>query len=691
MGVVEKKIKEIKSLKIQGATAVARASLQALGEFGKDQNFPNLQKAARKLGAARPTEPLARNCLAYVLWQVKRGKSLPTAVDLMLARLADIETEIVNHGVKLIKPDMKILTHCHSSTVVRILKIARQQKINFSVYLTETRPKFQGRITAKKLTQIGIEAIMITDSAAAYTLSHLDKIEIDLVLVGADAIAIDGSCLNKIGSYALALASQEAKIPFYIASSLLKFDAAGKTASEIKIEERSPGEVWQNRPKNLRIINPAFDPVPVGKITAYVTEFGLMKPGAIKKQIAKNYYWITSKPKTQSASWRTKLKIKKEFSYLYLGEKFDQHEHIMAVFRVEPTSEIAAEQVAAESSIGTWTRITHQTKERFQRLAAKVFENNPQTKIIKIAYPLALFEPGNIPQLLSSVAGNVFGMKAINNLRLLDLELPEKYVQSFPGPSFGLAGVRKFLGVKNRPILASIIKPKEGLTAKEHAALTGQLFRAGIDLVKDDENLTSPQFNPFDQRLVLVMKEIQQLKKPKLYAFNITAPYELMIRRAQRAKNARSQCVMVDIFTVGFSAVQSLRRRFPDLVIHGHRAMHASLTRNQKHGITMLVLAKLARLAGVDQLHTGTVIGKMEGEKKEVLAINKFLRREWFGLKPVLPVASGGLYPDLIPKLIKILGQDTIFAFGGGIHGHSGGAFAGAQAVVQAARKTKGK
>jgi ribulose-bisphosphate carboxylase large chain len=156
---------------------------------------------------------------------------------------------------------------------------------------------------------------------------------------------------------------------------------------------------------------------------------------------------------------------------------------------------------------------------------------------------------------------------------------------------------------------------------------------------------------------------------------------------------------MVDIVTIGFSALQEIRDYLDDkdIVIHGHRAMHAAFTRSKKHGITMLALAKLMRLLGMDQLHTGTVIGKMEGEKDEVLEINKvitqkeifgnnktLLGQDWGKIKPVLPVASGGLSPLDLPELIKILGKDMVFQFGGGCHGHPMGTEAGAIAIRQA-------
>nr|VDS11129.1 RuBisCO long chain, Form III-c [uncultured bacterium] len=390
-------------------------------------------------------------------------------------------------------------------------------------------------------------------------------------------------------------------------------------------------------------------------------------------------------------------------SYLHLGEKIDKAKNIIATFRVESNLplEEAAGEIAAESSIGTWTKVGTLSEETFKKLGAKVFwavkivgeevSSGANAGLVKIAYPLELFEMGNIPQLLSSVAGNIFSMKKIIDLRLEDLEFPEEYVKSFSGPAFGIDGVREITGIKDRPLIGSIIKPKMGLSAKEHAKVAYECFSGGVDLVKDDENLTDQKFNRFNSRVKETLelarkaeKEIPSTRDKKICAFNTTAETNEMIKRAKFIKKSGGSCAMADIITLGFGAVQSLRNENLGLIIHGHRAMHSAFTRNPRHGISMLVIAKLARLAGVDQLHTGTVVGKMEGGEEDVLAINKFLLSDWHGLKPVLPIASGGLHPALVPELVRILGKDVIINFGGGIHGHPEGTLAGARAARQA-------
>lgn len=396
-----------------------------------------------------------------------------------------------------------------------------------------------------------------------------------------------------------------------------------------------------------------------------------------------------------------KPKQKTENYYLHLGAKPSPSKHIIATYRVESrfSWEKVATEIAAETSIGTWTQLSTLKPPVAKKLAGQVFNILPQSSkgqgkhaIVKIAYPLALFEKNSIPQLLSGLAGNVFSLRMLKNIRLEDLEFPLKYLNHFKGPAFGQRGIRHRLKIKNRPLIGAIMKPKIGLSATENAALAYKLWVNGIDIVKDDENLTNLDFNQFKHRVEKVMYEKVKAelitKKKKLYVFNITAHPELMMERAKIVKNAGGQCVMLDIISVGLDNVQMLRQANLGLIIHGHRAGHSAFTRNPRHGISMLVIAKLARLAGIDQLHTGTVVGKMADTKEEVLAVNQALANKLGRSKPVLPIASGGLHPALVPELIKILGQNIVVNFGGGLHGHPNGSSAGARACAQAVAAT---
>jgi ribulose-bisphosphate carboxylase large chain len=361
---------------------------------------------------------------------------------------------------------------------------------------------------------------------------------------------------------------------------------------------------------------------------------------------------------------------------------------LVCTFYVEPEGislKEAAGGVAAESSIGTWTELTTE-KPYVERLAAHVF--SVEGNVVKVAYPVELFEGGNMPNILSSVAGNVFGLKALRNLRLNDVEFPVELLQSFKGPQFGIEGVRELLRVRERPLVGTIIKPKLGLKTADHARVAYEAWAGGCDVVKDDENLSSQRFNPFEERVVETLESRDKAEaetgERKVYMVNVTAETETMLKRAEYVLAHGGEYVMVDILTCGFSALQTLRDQGFKLVVHAHRAEHAAFTKNPKHGIAMCVIAKVARIIGVDQLHVGTVVGKMSETKQEVLENIEACKMPMGGLKPVLPVASGGLHPGLVPALMETFGKDFVIQAGGGIHGHTDGTFAGATAMRQA-------
>jgi ribulose-bisphosphate carboxylase large chain len=361
---------------------------------------------------------------------------------------------------------------------------------------------------------------------------------------------------------------------------------------------------------------------------------------------------------------------------------------LLCTFYVEPggiTLKEAAGGVAAESSVGTWTELT--TEQPYvKRLAAHVYDISGNT--IKIAYPAELFEPSNMPNILSSIAGNVFGLKALKNLRFLDVEIPKQLLSNFKGPAFGIVGIRKLVKVPKRPLVGTIIKPKLGLKTKDHTKVAYEAWFGGCDVVKDDENLSSQKFNPFEDRLTQTLegrdKAQEETGERKVYMINITAETNTMLKRAQSVVDQGGEYVMVDILTCGWSALQTLRNQNFKLVLHAHRAGHAAFTKNQLHGIAMRPIAKVARIIGVDQLHVGTVVGKMSETKGEVLENIDACKNELGDLRPVLPVASGGLYPALVPALLQTFGNDVVLQAGGGIHGHPEGTIAGAKAMRQA-------
>jgi len=376
---------------------------------------------------------------------------------------------------------------------------------------------------------------------------------------------------------------------------------------------------------------------------------------------------------------------------------------LICLFKVTPANmslKEAANNVALESSVGTWTPVSS-NKKYVNKLGAKVFAISGNW--IKVAYPQELFEDGSVSNILSSIAGNIFGMKAVKGLRLEDIKFPQKLLKTFPGPRHGIEGYRKILKVKERPLVGTIVKPKLGLKTKDHANVAYESWMGGCDLVKDDENLASQKFNPFEKRaaktLEMCDKASEETGENKGYLINVTSEAMTMLRRADLVKELGGKFVMHDIITAGFASLETLRDNCK-LGIHAHRAMHAAFTENPDHGLSMMCVADFARMAGVDSLHIGTGIGKMRGGKREVSEISEEieqkkvgktkhrLEQNWGGLKPVFSVNSGGIYAGHIPFLMKNYGKDIIIQAGGGIHGHPNKTRAGATAMRQAVDAT---
>jgi ribulose-bisphosphate carboxylase large chain len=257
--------------------------------------------------------------------------------------------------------------------------------------------------------------------------------------------------------------------------------------------------------------------------------------------------------------------------------------------------------------------------------------------------------------------------------------------------------------VHGRPLTGAVPKPKIGFTAKEHAEVGYETWMGGFDFVKDDENLTSVSFNRFGDRVKYMTKLRDKAEKEtgmKKSAFlNITADVETMKKRADLLAENGWNYAMIDVIVAGTAGVMTMRDYCSDLglAIHAHRAMHATFSRNRKHGITMQFLAKIMRLIGVSQIHTGTAVGKLTGSRRESVALADILRekktgavegmlleQDWGKIKSAFPVSSGGLHPGLVPEVLDIYGTEMVLLVSGGIHGHPKGTRAGAQATMQA-------
>ncbi len=391
------------------------------------------------------------------------------------------------------------------------------------------------------------------------------------------------------------------------------------------------------------------------------------------------------------------------------GFEFDPDNYVLVDFDVHTSSdnmERVYREIPAESSVGTWQKVAQMTDLILKKLSAKTYAVEKISSTfsrIKVAYPLELFEPNNIPQMLSLFAGNVFGMNSVDNLRVTDVQIPNELVNSFPGPAIGPQGIYDILGIKEGPILGSIVKPKLGSPPDIHAQTTYDTWKGkdgmGVTWIKDDEPQTDQDFCPFEDRIAKVLEFADKIKEEQgrqvIYACNITGPINVMEKRAEFVVDHGGKCLMVDVITTGFSAVQHIREQNYGLPIHAHRAMHGAITKHPQHGMHMKVLAKIFRLTGVDGIHTGTIFGKMgsgrlEEDKEETFTSNNALLDQEFGnLKQVMPIASGGVGVGNIGKIIDALAPHVVITAGGGIHGHPDGSAAGASSIVQAAEAAK--
>ena len=294
---------KIGKLEVQGARNVAVAAIKALQSLAKTTKaktrkslLAELCEARTLLFNARETEPLMRNAVRWVINQVEDSdeRNVTELADLIYAssekfqkNLAASKERIAEIGAKRIRDGYTIFTHCHSSTVSHMLARAKTEGKIFEVVCTETRPAFQGRITAKEMLSLGMKTTFIVDSAAR-SFMH----EIDVVVVGADAVTSEGNVVNKIGSSTIAVLAHEARKPFYVVSELLKFDPATLYGEYERIEERSRDEIWKEAPLELNVRNPAFDVTPRDLIHGIICEEGIVAPQSVAEVMHRIYPWV---------------------------------------------------------------------------------------------------------------------------------------------------------------------------------------------------------------------------------------------------------------------------------------------------------------------------------------------------------------------------------------------------------------
>jgi len=377
--------------------------------------------------------------------------------------------------------------------------------------------------------------------------------------------------------------------------------------------------------------------------------------------------------------------------YLALDEELDEEEYIICEYTVKSDLDIktAGKRIAEEESTGTWTHPTTLSKDIFKKYGAKVTE--AEGNRVRIGYPLIDFsgDIGGIPQILSIIAGNLFGLEALEGVKLVHLELPSKIVKQYPGPQFGITGIRKILDRQERPLIGTIVKPKIGLPPEEFGDYVYQAGKGGLTNSKDDETLVDQDFCPLEKRVSEVSEKLDLLEEQghkMIHAHNISTSTHKILEAADIALENGARQLMIDVLTVGFSGLRALAEDpSVDVPIHVHRAMHGAITKNPDHGISMSVIAKIVRMAGGDALHIGTYgAGKMHADIDEELKSKDTLLGDMHGLPKMMPVASGGLHPGLVPELIEMSGMEVQIQAGGGVSGHPKGVRAGAKALRQA-------
>lgn len=440
--------------------------------------------------------------------------------------------------------------------------------------------------------------------------------------------------------------------------------------------------------------------------------------------------------------------------YLFLGdESVHNDRYLLAVYRAVPQDGIAlddlATEIAAEASTGSNLKVGSATNYSLE-LNARVYKVDEKNHLIWIAFPWEIFDSdGNVQNILTFIVGNIMGVGESKGCRLLDVYFPPSMLVHYDGPRTTIDDMRNYLEVFDSPILGTIIKPKIGLTPNEYAELCYDFWVGGGMFVKNDEPQANQHFSPFTHMVDAVRMAMDRAEdktgRTKVHSFNISAvDFDTMIRRAEYVVSKMkpgSYAFLVDGITAGWTAIQTIRRRYPDVFLHFHRAGHGAITREENpFGMTVPVLTMFGRLAGASGMHTGTAgVGKMAGtpdidmmaakqalnvraegqfftqiwskiphadsdlqkmikdeETKAAMNLRSFVKsqadvthldtmeHDWRVVRKMAPIISGGLNPVLLPEFIEVMGTiDFIVTMGGGVHSHPMGTQSGTTAVVQ--------
>lgn len=392
-------------------------------------------------------------------------------------------------------------------------------------------------------------------------------------------------------------------------------------------------------------------------------------------------------------------------------------ETIEATYLVETPLDpwAVAATMAGEQSSGTFVRVAGETDELRARAAAEVIgveelesASSPslssawleRKKVagpwrrarVRIAFPVANFG-ANLPTLAATVSGNLYDLGEVTGLRLVDLRVPRALRDRFEKPSIGIAGTRERVGVFDRPLFGTIIKPNVGMRPDEIADLVARLCAAGVDFIKDDEVCADPDHAPLAERVPAVMAQVrahrERTGRDVMVAFNITDETDAMRRHAELVEREGGSCVMASLNWCGLSAMQTLRRATP-LAVHGHRNGFGAFARHPLLGIGFDAYQTLYRLAGVDHMHVHGIGGKFSDQPEEVeRAARRCLQPLAFDASDasdaVMPAFSSGQWAGTLPVTASAADSaDFLFMAGGGILAHPDGPAAGVESLRQA-------
>lgn len=362
----------------------------------------------------------------------------------------------------------------------------------------------------------------------------------------------------------------------------------------------------------------------------------------------------------------------------YLNESYQPNaDEVLCSYRLEPVPgkdiRAAVEELCKKASVDVLGGAA------MKDLIARAYWIKDNT--VKVAFPAALFEDGNIPQLLTLVAGKIFGLEKIGSLRLQDIRFPAWWLKTFLGPAYGSAVIEKIFETPDRPLVSSAISPEVGLDLNAYAAKAEASFMGGCDIVRDSPQLNNMRSNSFEARvhamLALAADCANKCGMPKLYLPNVSGAGDVVLKRIEHVMKKGGKGVVLTFQTSGFGILQMVRNQFPELIIYGDRTSHAAMARDKRQGIAMTVLGKLARVAGADLVEIGSITGDMVETEAMVVQLHTNLLadtfrtrfpeqrfdQDWHGLNNSLPVVSGGISRDDIRDLRQRFGNHLVLQF----------------------------